>query len=274
MTALTPTPYVAAEIVWDFLPPVAPYDPIAPTSVICDRPPDQLVRRIELTSSFIDAATRLAVTAAVGWLAAVSGSPMDGLSATVAAGMLSWQPRTDAPRETVANEIRELRDEIQRGGGLSRSEIAQLVGVDRRSLSGWASGETSPSAANIDRLRTLARVVRRLNLRDVPELAVSMRDAEIAGVVTGAVRAGDTDRAVDAVLHPVVDEAPDTPVPALTREQWAALLRLAIAAETAEIEPDQAADDQPELPPHPLRVQLERSAYATPRRPRREMRGE
>jgi transcriptional regulator with XRE-family HTH domain len=242
--------------------------------MICDRRPNQLIRNIEVTSSFIDAASRLAVTAAVGWLAAVSGHrPMDVVGAA-AARMLTRQPGTDVLRGTIADEICELRDEIQRKGGLSRSDIAQLVGVDRRSLSGWASGETSPSAVNLDRLHTLTWVVRRLNQLGAPELAVSMRNAEVAGVVTSAIRARHVDRAVDAVLRPVVEEPPDTRGPALTRDQWTALLRLATAAETAEIDSDQVSGDEPGLPPRPLRVQLEREAYALPRRPRREMRGE
>lgn len=273
MTSSASTPYASADQpVWDLLPPVAPYDPIAPTSVSIAR---QSVRSIEVTSSLIDAVVKLASSAGVGWLAAVRDVSRGQLGAAVAAGALTISMHTDSLRRTGADQICELRDEIQRRGGLSRSEIAQLIGVDRRSLSGWASGETSPSAVNLERLRTLAKVVRRLDQLGVPELAVSMRDAETAGIVTGAIRTGNADRAVVGVLSPADEEAPE--VPALTREQWTALLRLANAAETAAVGPDQVADDQPEAPLHqpPLRVQFERAAYATPRRrPRRETRGE
>lgn len=284
--ALTSTPYAPADAVWQLLPPVAPYDRIAPTSVNGSR--RQHVRPIQVTSSFIDAAATLALSAAVGWLAAAlrpPGAGMGGMGVAVAAtGMLAWPTHADPAcgtggfldvlRRTVADEVRGLRDEIQRSGGLSRSDIAQLVGVDRRSLSGWVSGKTSPSTINLNRLRTLAEVVRRLNHLGVPELAVSMRDAETAGVVTDAVRGGRADRAVDAALGSVVEETSEALVPALTPEQWNALHRLAITAEAAEIESGEVAGDEPEPPPRPLRVQLERAAYATPRRPRRAMRGE
>ena len=59
---------------------------------------------------------------------------------------------------TVAYQVRTLRDAIA-AAGVSRQQLARLLGVDRRSLSGWASGEIRPAPERIDVLRTVARTV-------------------------------------------------------------------------------------------------------------------
>jgi DNA-binding transcriptional regulator YiaG len=288
MTAtIAPTSFAPlASPVWDYLPAVAPYDLIAPTSANFGRSLRHPVRSIDVTSSFIDATTTLALSAAVAWLAAtlrlqaggqqmVFGALVDAMGARAAGAMRAQPSREVVFRSTTADEVRELRDDIQRESGLSRQEIALVVGVDRRSLSGWASGGQSPSGLHLDRLRALSEVTQRLNQLQVTELATSMRDAETAGSVTAAIRVCDVDRAVQAVLGPVVEEAPQAPLPpVLTPEQWTAIRRLVAAAELAAVEPDEVADGEPEPPARPLRVQLDRLAYATPRRPRRPTRGE
>ena len=62
-----------------------------------------------------------------------------------------------APR-TVPNEVRELRDRIIGVTGLSRQEIARSIGVDRRSLSGYVSGEIRPTDDRLRLLRELADI--------------------------------------------------------------------------------------------------------------------
>jgi transcriptional regulator with XRE-family HTH domain len=59
------------------------------------------------------------------------------------------------PGDDPAAEVRILRDRII-AYGLSKQEIARAVGVDRRSLSGYASGEIRPSRERLELLRTLA----------------------------------------------------------------------------------------------------------------------
>jgi DNA-binding transcriptional regulator YiaG len=59
---------------------------------------------------------------------------------------------------SVAEEVRTLREAIS-SLGVSRQMTARLLGVDRRSLSGWASGEIRPSSERVFALRVLARVV-------------------------------------------------------------------------------------------------------------------
>lgn len=58
----------------------------------------------------------------------------------------------------VADEVRSLRDAIC-GAGVSRQALARLLGVDRRSLSGWARGEIRPGPDRIAGMRALARIV-------------------------------------------------------------------------------------------------------------------
>lgn len=68
---------------------------------------------------------------------------------------------TDSP----ADEIRALQDEIRARARLTREQIARSVGVDRRSLSAWASGATPPSPRRLEALRFLAQLVRDVDLR-------------------------------------------------------------------------------------------------------------
>ena len=68
---------------------------------------------------------------------------------------VAWHVRT--PR-TVSEEVRELRDRIISYTGLSRQEIARAIGVDRRSLSGYVSGEIRPTDDRIRSLRDLAEI--------------------------------------------------------------------------------------------------------------------
>lgn len=58
----------------------------------------------------------------------------------------------------IADEVRALRDAIC-ATGVSRQALARLLGVDRRSLSGWSRGEIRPGLERIIALRALARVV-------------------------------------------------------------------------------------------------------------------
>jgi transcriptional regulator with XRE-family HTH domain len=59
----------------------------------------------------------------------------------------------------VADEVRRLRDDICRRG-LTRQDVARGIGVDRRSLSGYASGEINPQPERLEALRNLARLTR------------------------------------------------------------------------------------------------------------------
>jgi transcriptional regulator with XRE-family HTH domain len=58
----------------------------------------------------------------------------------------------------IADEVRQLRDRIC-SHGLTRQDIARALGVDRRSLSGWVSGEIRPTPERVLTLSVLAELV-------------------------------------------------------------------------------------------------------------------
>jgi transcriptional regulator with XRE-family HTH domain len=60
----------------------------------------------------------------------------------------------------VSEQVQRMRDDIARRTRLTRQQIARGVGVDRRSLSAWASGTATPSTEKLRRLQLLAGMVR------------------------------------------------------------------------------------------------------------------
>lgn len=70
------------------------------------------------------------------------------------------------PLGSVAMEVQVLQDEIKDRARLTRQQIAAALGVDRRSLSAWANGESIPSLSRIDVMRFLAATVRQLDSRN------------------------------------------------------------------------------------------------------------
>lgn len=80
----------------------------------------------------------------------------------MAQGSLASHPDSlDRPAELLyARIVEEVRD-----GGLSNTDVAQVVGVAERQVRNWAAGSNSPSGKNRDRLLELHYLVRQL--RDV-----------------------------------------------------------------------------------------------------------
>lgn len=104
-------------------------------------------------------------------------------------GVMTVAHRTTAGPERVTDEVRSLRDTIK-ASGVSHQQIARLLGVDRRSLSGWASGEIRPTPARIASLRVLARTVEDIAVEHrgrVDDVLSSRRDATtlLDAVVSG-----------------------------------------------------------------------------------------
>lgn len=82
-----------------------------------------------------------------------------GISAQLASRTLaltSWAVPFESPAPTDPEEVARLRDRIIEIARLSRQEISRGIGVDRRSLSGFVSGEIRPTEARIRALRVLA----------------------------------------------------------------------------------------------------------------------
>ena len=62
-----------------------------------------------------------------------------------------------------AAQVRALRERVL-ACGLSKQEIARAVGIDRRSLSGYAKGDIRPSSDRLQTLRTLAELCEAITL--------------------------------------------------------------------------------------------------------------
>lgn len=71
-------------------------------------------------------------------------------------GMTTWLDAAQARVKAVSAEVKELRDRVSSLIGLTRQEIARAIGVDRRSLSGFVTGEIRPTEDRIAALRVLA----------------------------------------------------------------------------------------------------------------------
>jgi transcriptional regulator with XRE-family HTH domain len=100
-----------------------------------------------------------------------------------------------------ARIVRGLRDDVRRATGLSRQGIARIIGVDRRSLSGWSNGSVEPTDENLDRLRRLARLVSTLDL-EAPGSArwvLDSREPLEAVDIVRAIRQDDLDSVVRAL---------------------------------------------------------------------------
>ena len=70
-----------------------------------------------------------------------------------------WPVSVESPSAFLAEEVSRLRDQIIEISGLTRQEIALAIGVDRRSLSGFARGDIRPTPPRLESLRLLAKVV-------------------------------------------------------------------------------------------------------------------
>lgn len=68
----------------------------------------------------------------------------------------SWSVPFVSPVRTAAEEVAHLRDRVIDASGLGKQDIARGIGVDRRSLSGFVSGEIRPSGPRLRALQVLA----------------------------------------------------------------------------------------------------------------------
>lgn len=266
------------------------YDPIEPTSATIGQPVSDVAWSSAFSSPFgrshsVEMTTRNMDTAVIGaiagtfliWsVAAIRRRPPVVVERGTSVAGVAGHPKTVLTVESPAAEVRRLRDSIQLGSNLSRGEIAAITGVDRRSLSGWITGETVPTEVNFSRLRALGHLVRKLNARDITDLHSVMRDADTAEVVTAAIRAGEVERALNAVCGPT-DEGPlPGNVPVLSAAEWTALVRLATAATVMEADVESDVDEDDPLGAgtgRRPRLHIDASSYRAPHRPRRETPG-
>lgn len=97
----------------------------------------------------------------------------------------------------VREEVQKLRDEIARRTRLTREQIARALGVDRRSLSAWVKGASTPGADKLERLQMLADVVRDIDATE-PGSATEVLLSRAGGVdILDHIAAGRVTRARD-----------------------------------------------------------------------------
>lgn len=126
--------------------------------------------------------------------------------------------------------------QIQSIGHLTRAQIGELVGVDRRSLSGWCRGETTPHPDHRARLDTVAEFVQRLYALDIGSVSDAIFASESLSDIKAAIGDHDLDRAERAVLGSTTP-APQATVMEVSPEVWEMILRL------TEVDPEQPTHD-------------------------------
>jgi transcriptional regulator with XRE-family HTH domain len=91
------------------------------------------------------------------------------------------------PEGAAADEVASSRDRLRRLG-LTRQQIARALGVDRRSLSGWATGQIRPTPERLEALRTLVAVATAIDAERpgrVPETMLHRRgDSDLLDQLT------------------------------------------------------------------------------------------
>lgn len=96
---------------------------------------------------------------AIGWGGTCSHV---GISASthveIAPGLTGWPAAFQSVAVPVATEVQRLRDQIIQINRLTKQDIARAIGVDRRSLQGFVTGEIRPTDARLESLRSLARI--------------------------------------------------------------------------------------------------------------------
>lgn len=131
---------------------------------------------VEAHNSFLDTEVTTAGSASSsgsGARAALFAGPLPSMAFGTTSGVrrvVQWTEQLElitttpavgpsAAPMSVTDEVRRLRDQIC-SHGLTRQDVARAIGVDRRSLSAWVSGEMRPAPERLGALHLLARLVR------------------------------------------------------------------------------------------------------------------
>lgn len=104
---------------------------------------------------------------------------------------VSFAPPRTTQQAAVADEVRTLRDAVA-AAGVNKQQLAQLLGVDRRSLSGWVSGEIRPTSERLDVLRAAARVVAEIEAERPGRIDEVLRSSRGTTMLLDAVASGQT----------------------------------------------------------------------------------
>lgn len=152
--------------------------------------------------------------------------------------------------------------QIQAAGHLTRAQIGELVGVDRRSLSGWCRGETLPQAGHQVRLETVAEFVQRLAALDIGSVSEAIFASESLAAIKAAIGEHDLGRAERAVLGTGRPE-PEATVMEVSPEVWDQIVHLTkegarqVPLGLPVADDSEVPSDEESCPP--VRVHLDRS---------------
>lgn len=123
---------------------------IRDTDVVDTGPPPYIVAPIE-PLSWSGTSAHVSVIAVSAWVS-------ETRARLLGAERTTWPTPFREPSASKAEEVERLRDTISKACGLTRQDIARAIGVDRRSLSGFVSGEIQPTPERLASLRVLADV--------------------------------------------------------------------------------------------------------------------
>lgn len=123
---------------------------IRDTDVVDTAPLPCIVAPIE-PLSWSGTSAHVSVVAVSAWVCETRARLLGGERTT-------WPTPFSGPSSSKAEEVERLRDTIAKASGLTRQDIARAIGVDRRSLSGFVSGEIRPTPERLASLRVLAEV--------------------------------------------------------------------------------------------------------------------
>jgi len=163
-----------------------------------------------------------------------------------------------APRgfsRDVSDEVAALRDHICEQGGLTRQQVARAIGVDRRSLTGWANGTIRPTQGRLESLRFLRHLVDEIEIEYPGRTRDVLLGAGPRGSAIDAIANGDLTEAANWRRHIATESTSTIQVTArkpsrqaLYEPALAALLagRLAAPERRPTLRPEEAYDSDPE----------------------------
>lgn len=191
-------------------------------------------------------------------------SPIESTAWTAPAGI--------ALSTSAAEEVRELRDCVTRRAGLTRQDVARALGVDRRSLSGYVTGEIRPTEDRLQALRALDALVLELEPRFGARLREVLKCDVGHGTPLDLIAMGRLDLAEDIELAAsritdpprvvVRRRAHGKPLYLHAREKWADRVELPTAGgvvrkpETYEQDLSEAVSSERPTPRRPRRKQI------------------
>lgn len=124
----------------------------------------------------------------------------------------------------IAGQIRDACNGIARDTDFTREQVARLIGVDRRSITGWVNGSTKPTPQHVQALQRLRALVELLRALGFPSATTLLLDDKTLSETVAWVQHG-TELDLPRLLGHSPSTTPDTVsfVVKVTAEQGRAL---------------------------------------------------